>query len=184
MIERPFLSKNSELQAGLAGAQKATQTLQQALAEAKLNDTSALALDCLRIACAVINGDRIILMAGPLVLWSDGVVYAITSRGGVPLPAESGPHILINELERAGHSVVKVAEMTKLGHWLSGPHFRKGTTHISGWMKVWREVEHCKRTFLVENPAKLAVVQDIHEHFKTPPSSPPAENSQPDERQD
>ena len=49
-----------------------------------MNDTSALALDCLRIACAVIKGHRMILMAGPMVLWSDGVVYAITSCGGVP----------------------------------------------------------------------------------------------------
>ena len=50
-----LLSKNSELQAGLEGAKKTTETLQQALAEAKANDTSALALDCLRIACAVIK---------------------------------------------------------------------------------------------------------------------------------
>ena len=179
-----LLSKNSELQASLENAQKTTATLQQAFAEAKVNDTSALALDCLRIACAVINGDRRILTAGPLVLWSDGIVYAITSRGGVPLPAESAPQILINELARAGYSVVEVAEMTKIGHWKDGPHFRKGTTHISGWMNVWREVERCKRTFLAENPAKLALVHDVHEHFKTSPSSPQAETSQPHERQE
>ena len=82
-------------------------------------------------------------------------------------------------LERAGRSVVKVVEMTKVGHWRSGPVFRKGTTHISGWMNVWREVEDCKRNFLVDDPAKLVMVHEIHEHFKTLPWSPPEEDSEP-----
>lgn len=158
--------------AGLKSSLTATQTtasaLDKALKEARENDTSALTLDCLRIACAVLNYDRQILLAGPVVLWSDGIVYAFTSRGGVPLPGDSAPSLLLEELKRAGHAVVEVGEETVVRGYMN-PRRLTGTPHISGWLNLWRQVESSARRFVVADPGQLAVVRDIHNHFKTPP---------------
>jgi len=163
-----LLSENAKLKSDLEAAQKTKTKLLEALAEAKENDTSELTLDCMRIATAVLNGDRVILIAGPLVLWSDGIVYGFTSRGGVLLPPESAPWLLLKELQRVGHPLVEVGENTQVRGFLN-PRLLAGTAHISGWINLWRQIESCERVFLVANPEQLAVVRQIHEHFKTPP---------------
>ena len=162
-----LLSETAKLKTDLEAAYKMTSTLREAFAKAKEDDTSELTLDCLRIASAVLNGDRKILVAGPLVLWSDGVVYGLTSRGAVPVPPDSAPAILIKELQRAGHAVVEVGEGTMVRGFLN-PRLVTGSPHISGWTNIWGKNESCERTFLVANPDQLAVVCQIHEHFKTP----------------
>ena len=168
-----LLTQIEELKVSIAVDQKTMSTLEKALAEAKVNDTSALDLDCLHLAGAVLNRERVRLLAGPLVLWDDGVVYAFTSRGGVPLPDDSSPAVLLKQLQRSGHPTVEVGEMTLVGRWIGGPHYRKGTAHISGWANVWREVEQThERKFLVADPGHLPTVRAIHDHFKTPPISP------------
>jgi hypothetical protein len=167
-----LLTAIKELNASLVTARKTTSRLEATLAEAKAGDTSALTSDCLRMACAVLNEDRNILLAGPLVLWDDGVVYAFTSRGGEPLPADSSPSILLTELKRSGHPTVEVSEMTVIGGFLSGRCYRKGSAHISGWVNVWREVEQNReRAFLVADSGHMTTVRAIHQHFK---SQPPA----------
>lgn len=172
-----LLTVIKESNASLATGRMTTSNLEEALAEAraneaKTNDIAALTLDCMRIACAVLNREQKILLAGPLVMWNDGVVYAFASRGRVPLPADSSPAILVNELKRAGHPTVEVGEMTLIGAWSSGPIYRKGSAHISGWLNVWREVEQNReRQFLVAESSHLPTIRAIHDHFK---SQPPA----------
>jgi len=172
-----LLAEIGRLRVAVADTQDTMTALKQAVAEAKMNDTSALDLDCLRLAGAVLNRERVKLLAGPLVFWDDGVVYAFTSRGGVPLPDDSSPSVLLKQLQRSGHPIVAVGEMTVISGWLSGPHYRKGTAHISGWGNVWREVEQNReRKFLVTDPGQLPTVRAIHDHFKTPlmfPKEPP-----------
>jgi hypothetical protein len=169
--DRPFLlAQIGHLKAALAETQKTMTALEQAVAEAKVNDASALTMDCLRIAGAVLNRERVRLIAGPLVLWDDGVIYALTSRGKVPLPDDSSPALLLKVLQRSGHPTVDVSEMTVIGGWTSGPIYRKGSIRISGWINVWRDVEQNReRVFVVANPDKLAVVRNIHKYFKTKP---------------
>ena len=143
---------------------------QQELTKAKVKDASVLSLDCLRIAGAVLNRERVRLIAGPLVLWDDGVVYALISRGKVTLPDDSSPAFLLKALQQSGHPTVEVSEMTVIGGWTSGPIYRKGSVRISGWINVWHDVEQNReRVFVVADPDKLAVVRDIHEHFKIKP---------------
>lgn len=158
---KSLISQNAQLKTDRATAEKTAATLERALAAAKVNDTSELALNCLRIACAVLNQDRMVLLAGPLVLWADGVVYAFTTQGKVHLPTDSAPWILLKELEREGHPVVEVGEDRFLHPSL--------LDHISRWINVWQQVESRERVFLVADPAQLAVAHQIHEHFKTPP---------------
>ena len=140
-------------------------------------DTSALSLDCLRLACAVANGDQTKLLAGPLVLWSDRVVYALTKRGGVPLPEGSAPLLLLQELERGGHPVVRVEEMTAIAFSTSGKIHRRGEAHISGWTNVWKDVEKIDRNFIVNDPEQLKVVREIHEYYKMSAPSIPGTSS-------
>jgi hypothetical protein len=161
-----LLSENAKLKIDLEAAHTRLTTLREALAETKNHDTSELTLECLRVATAVLNRDRNIFIAGPMVLWSDGMVYVFTSRGGAALPADSAPAILVKELQRAGHAVVEVGERTFVGGYLN-PHLLEGTPHISGWINLWRQTESCERVFLVANPEQLTVVRQIHEHFKT-----------------
>ncbi len=164
-----LLAEIGRLKVAVTDTQDTMTALKQAVAEAKMNDTSALDFDCLRLAGAVLNRERVRLLAGPLVLWDDGLVYAFTSRGGVPLPDDSSPAVLLKQLQRSGHPTVAVGEMTVIGGWLSGPQYRKGTSHIAGWGNVWREVEQAReRQFLVTDPGQLPTVRAIHEHFKTP----------------
>ena len=102
------------------------------------------------------------MVAGPLVLWDDNVVYAITSRGGVALPANSTPVILLGDLEAAGYPVVRVEEKTVIGGW-RGPIYRRGTPHITGWASVWSDREGRKRVFLVAPKDSERMVHEIHE---------------------
>jgi hypothetical protein len=103
------------------------------------------------------------MVAGPLVLWDDNVVYAITSRGGVTLPANSTPALLIGDLEAAGYPVVRVEEKTVIGGWTSGPIYRKGTPHITGWASVWSDRERKERVFLVIPKDSEMKVHEVHQ---------------------
>lgn len=151
---------------GTAAANKRTQE------EMIWDDTSSLTFDCLRLAGAVLNGDRTVTLAGPLVLWSDGLVYALASRGGIPIPEGSAPSLLLRELERAGHRVIRVGEMTGYVATTSGPKYRKGAEHVSGWVNVWREIEQKReRKFIVSDPEHLPEVLAIHNHFRFPTTS-------------
>ncbi len=164
-----LIAEIAELNACLTATQSSEASLGKLLSEAKANDLSALTLDCLQMACAILNRDRKILLAGPLVLWDDGIVYALTSCGKVPLPATSPPAVLLRALQQSGHPVVEVGEMTCLGHFLfnGNPIYRRGADHISGWVTVWGDTERNReRKFVVADPNHLAVVQAIHEHFK------------------
>ncbi|HIG27940.1 MAG TPA: hypothetical protein EYQ50_09130, partial [Verrucomicrobiales bacterium] len=60
---KTLLNENDRLKADLESSQNRTEALQQALAESKLKDTSALISDCLRIACAVNKSERQIIRA-------------------------------------------------------------------------------------------------------------------------
>jgi hypothetical protein len=102
------------------------------------------------------------MVAGPLVLWDDNVVYAITSRGGVTLPANSTPAILLGDLEAAGYTVVRVEEKTIIGGW-RGPIYRMGMPHITGWASVWSDREGRERVFLVVSKDSERKVHEIHE---------------------
>jgi hypothetical protein len=172
--DRPaLLAQTRHLTAALAESQATRSVLEEALAELRKNDSAALNLDCVRLAGAVLNKDRVRLLAGPLVLWNDGVVYAFTSRGRVPLPDDSAPSILLKHLRRSGHPTVEVGERTEIARGLSGPYLRTGTAHISGWVDVWREVEKGReRTFVVTNPSSMPTVRAIHDYFKAQPGSP------------
>ena len=161
-----LISENIGLKSEVKAVKAAVEYFEKALTERKSNDPSALDLGCMRIAVALISEASEVILAGPLVLWSDGVVYALTSRGGVSLPADSTPQILIEGLKVAGRPIVEVGEMTRLGGWLNGSIYRKGTPHISGWQNVWQEVERRERVFIAANPEQLKVANEIHNHFK------------------
>ena len=105
---------------------------------------------CVKLAAAIIEGKTTRMVAGPVVLWDDGNVYAITSRGRVGLPARSAPKLLLDSLKKAGHTVIEVEEMTIIGGWMTGPKYAKGDIHISGWESVWSEDLRKKRNFIVE----------------------------------
>ncbi len=166
-----LLAEIDHLKAAYAKSRETMNALQHELTKAKVKDAPALSLDCLRIAGAVLNRERVRLIAGPLVLWDDGVVYALTSRGNVTLPDDSSPALLLKALQQSGHPTVEVSEMTVIGGWTSGPIYRKGSVRISGWINVWHDVEQNReRVFVVADPDKLTVVRDIHEHFKIKPA--------------
>jgi hypothetical protein len=80
-------------------------------------------------------------VAGPLALWDDGVIYAITQIGPTPLPASSTYAWLVQQFEGAGVAVVRVKEMTVLGGRASGPIYYPGGTRAKDWVNAWTEGE-------------------------------------------
>lgn len=118
---------------------------------------------CIRLASALLSGEVCRVVAGPLVLWDDGVVYAICSWGGSPIPEGSSPAVLLKGIQQSGRRLVQVRETTVIGGWLSGPIYRKGPANISGWSKVWKFDEKRKRTFSVDPPEFAEQVRQIHE---------------------
>ena len=105
---------------------------------------------CVELASAIIEGKATRIVAGPLVLWDDGNVYAITSRGKVELPTRSDPKLLLDSLKKSGYTVIEVEEMTIIGGWTRGPVYAKGDIHISGWEFVWSDDLRKERNFIVE----------------------------------
>ena len=91
-------------------------------------------------------------VAGPLVLWDDGVVYAITQIGGAKPPEPSNYAWLLRQLEAASVQVVKVKELTILGGHASGPIYFPGGTRTQEWINVWREGERTVSLLSVPNP--------------------------------
>ena len=162
-----LLAQIGVLKTALEGAQSAKSDLEHALADIKKYDSAALNLDCLRLAGAVLSNERTRLLAGPLALWDDGVVYALTSRGRIRWPEDAAPSILLKHLKQSGHPTVEVGEMTEIGRGLNGPFYRTGTSHIAGWASVWREVEQNReRKFVVADPRHAPTVGAIYEYFK------------------
>ena len=127
------------------------------------NDTSDIDRACVRLAANLLSGEACRSVAGPLVLWTDGMVYAICSWGGTPIPDGSSPAVLLDGIKRSGRTVVEVREATIIGGWLSGPIYRKGPVDINGWSRVWAHREQRTRGFTVDPPEYVDQVRRIHE---------------------
>ena len=115
--------------------QSARDALAQASGELlvfKENDTREVDRGCLELLAALAFKRSKRCVAGPLVLWDDGVVYAITQIGKVKLPEPSSYAWLLQQLEAASVQVVKVKEMTVLGGRASGPIYISGRNPGSG----------------------------------------------------
>ncbi len=120
--------------------------LEGRLRVAEANDTRMLDRACLELALAAWRGVEGPVVAGPLVLWSDRKVYALTQIGKEGLPAKSCPALLVEELEKQGVQVVRLWENTVVGGWISGPVYRQGPACARGWSQVWLGRE--KMTFV------------------------------------
>lgn len=141
-----------------AQAQQAELKVQESLAQ----DTHAIDQGCLAIACAILRRDRTRIVAGPLLLWDDGILYAIVSQGDVPFPANSSPRRLIDTLVAANHPVVQVREKTVVGGWTRGPVYRQGAASISGWASVWHQQERVMRRFEADQPGDAERAYELH----------------------
>jgi hypothetical protein len=157
-LRRQILESNS----ALSNAQEDLRLTRDRLQQLEVSESKQIDELCLRMAGAILRRAPCRMVAGPLVLWDDNVVYAITSRGGVALPANSTPVILLGDLEAAGYPVVRVEEKTVIGGW-RGPIYRRGTPHITGWASVWSDREGRKRVFLVAPKDSERMVHEIHE---------------------
>lgn len=153
----------ANLSAALNGAECAAREAQEKLQKAQEADTSLIDRACLEIAVALLSKERRRIIAGPLALWDDGVVYALVSWGGVRIPEDSSPAIILTGLERAGYRVVRVSDQTVIGGWLSGPIYSRGPDNISGWANVWSRRERQARAFVADPPEFSDQVQQIHE---------------------
>lgn len=151
-----------ETNSALSTTQADLRLAQDRLHQLELCESREIDESCLRMAGAILRRVPCRMVAGPLVLWDDNVVYAITSRGGVKLPATSTPAILLEDLEAAGYPVVRVEEKTVIGGWTSGPIYRKGTAHIAGWASVWSDRERKERVFVVVPKACEKQVYEVH----------------------
>ena len=152
-----------ESKSALSKAQEELRLTRDRLQQLEVSDTKQIDESCLRMAGAILRRAPCRIVAGPLVLWDDNVVYAITSRGGVTLPANSTAAILLGDLEAAGYPVVRVEEKTVIGGWTSGPIYRKETPNITGWASVWSDRERKERVFLVVPKDSERKVHEIHQ---------------------
>ena len=152
-----------ESKSALSKAQEDLRLTRDRLQQLEVSDSKQIDESCLRMAGAILRRAPCRMVAGPLVLWDDNVIYAITTRGGVTLPANSTPALLIGDLEAAGYPVVRVEEKTVIGGWTSGPIYRKGTPHITGWASVWSDRERKERVFLVVPKDSERKVHEIHQ---------------------
>lgn len=128
-------------------------------------DSTQIDKACVRMSAALLVGDCCKLVAGPLVLWDDGQIYVISSWGGQPIPPGSTPALLLEALQQSGRKVVQVHDSTVIGGWLSGPRYRRGPAHISGWLNVWSSREIKPRSFSVMPLEFSERVQEIHEFW-------------------
>jgi hypothetical protein len=161
----------AQLQHEVQALRSEAQRTEQSAKEAQDRDTHIIDQACLEIACAILGNRTARIVAGPMVLWDDGVVYAMVSRGGVSIPAGSSPRTLLDALVARGYPVVQVRERTVIGGWTRGPILRKGAASINGWATVWMDVERKPRIFEVEPPGHAWSVDEIHRQLST--SSPP-----------
>lgn len=140
----------------------ALDAVNEKLSKATKSDTQEIDRACIRMASALLSGEACRVVAGPLVLWDDGVVYAICSWGGSPIPAGSSPAVLLSAVQRSGRRVVMVRDATVIGGWLN-PVYRKGPATIEGWSSVWTHREKRPRNFTVEPPECAEQVRKIHD---------------------
>lgn len=154
------------LQEALTSTERALKNAQAQIEQRERDDASRIDAACVRLAAALLTSAKARVVAGPLVLWDDGVVYAICSWGGVPMPAHSSPAVLLDAIEKMERKVVKVCDSTIIGGWLSGPHYRKGPPQISGWHDVWSRSERNTRGFSADPPEALDDVKRIHDILK------------------
>ncbi len=155
--------KIANLSDALNEAQCAAREANEKLQKAQEASSSQIDRACLALAVALLNKERRRIIAGPLALWEDGVIYAICSWGGVSIPEGSPPAVLLSGLEKAGHRVVRVSDQTVIGGWLSGPIYSRGPDKLSGWLHVWSRREKRERTFVVDPPEFSEQVRQIHE---------------------
>jgi hypothetical protein len=129
------------------------------------SDSRQIDKSCVRMVAALLGGDCCKLVAGPLVLWDDGQIYVISSWGGQAIPQGSSPAVLLEALQKSGRTVVQVQDSTVIGGWMSGPRYRRGPAHISGWLNVWSSRESKPRSFSVVPVEFSERVQEIHEFW-------------------
>lgn len=156
-------SQIAKLSGALNAAECAAREAKEKLQEAQEADTSQIDKACLEMAVALLNKEKRRIVVGPLALWDDGLIYALVSWGGVSIPEDSSPALLVSELERAGHRVVRVSDQTVIGGWLSGPIYSRGPANISGWADAWSRRERQARTFVTDPPEFSDQVRQIHE---------------------
>ncbi len=141
-----------------------TKDLELRAKEAKLADSSALDRAVLRFALEVLGGRPAPFDAGPLALWTDGVVYAIIQIGRDPLPSDSSPAFLLEQLRLLGKPVIALYESTAVAYYLN-PFFRQGGKHASEWTTAWRDAPEFKRKFHTEDlkPSPIAsqIAQEV-----------------------
>lgn len=157
-LQQEIITLEKSIQKLRTEAQQSASTTQQRFDE----DTHKIDQACLEIACAILQKRPTRLIAGPLLLWDDGVVYAIVSRGGVPIPANSSPRRIIDTLVAAKHPVVQIREETVIGGWISGPIHRRGTPLINGWASIWTDREKGPRRFEGEQPGDAERAYELH----------------------
>jgi hypothetical protein len=161
--DRPRLQQEITcLKEALQQLRAETQQKDLKVKESLEQDTHAIDQACLAVACAILGRRPTRLVAGPILLWEDGIVYAIVARGGVPVPAESSPRKLIDTLVAANHPVVQVREKTVIGGWTSGPIYRKGAASINGWATVWTDQERVARKFEGDHPGDAERAHELH----------------------
>jgi hypothetical protein len=131
--------------------------------KAAVKDTSEIDMACIRLASALLSGEITRVVAGPILLWDDGTVYAIVNWGGSSIPKNSSPAILYEGIRRSGIQIVLVSEATLIGGRLSGPIYRKGSENISDWSRVWILREKRERSFVVDPPEFTEQVRFVYE---------------------
>jgi len=162
--DRPALLTTIEsLRSSLATAEIALEAANQKLLGVAESVSQDIDRACVRLAAALLSGESRREVAGPLVLWDDGVVYAISSWGNTPIPKGSSPAILLHDIHKSGRQVVLVKDKTVIGGWLSGPIYRRGPSDISGWARVWSLREKQERGFSVDPPEYADSVRRIHQ---------------------
>ena len=155
--------KIANLSDALNEAQCAAREANEKLQMAQEAGSSQIDRACLELALALLSKERRRVIAGPLALWDDGVIYAICSWGGVSIPEGASPAVLLSGVEEAGRRVVRVRDQTVIGGGLSGPIYSRGPDNISGWINVWSRREKRERTFVVDPPEFSEQVKQIHE---------------------
>jgi hypothetical protein len=158
-----LLQEIASLGSSLQATKSALDAANNKISTAAESNTAEIDRSCMQLAAALLTGEKCRVVAGPLVLWEDGVVYAICSWGGSPIPEGSSPAVLMDGIQRSGRRVVLVRDTTVIGGRMSGPIYRKGPANISGWSKVWSFREKRDRVFSVVPPEFAEQVRQIHE---------------------
>lgn len=154
--------KIAALTATVHATKLALDAANETISKATKSDTQEIDRACLQMASALLSGEICRVVAGPLVLWDDGAVYAICSWGGSPIPEGSSPAVLLEAFQQTGRRVVLVRDATIIGGLLN-PVYRKGPASIVGWSNVWRLREKRPRNFTVDPPEYAEQVRKIHD---------------------